>query len=154
MEYEIIQAILNGDKQRYADIVDRYQQLVANLCYKLGGDNIDVQEATQAVFVELYFSLPRFKFESKLSTYIYRITLNVVCKTLKKNKRYIKWDNDVDECYNSPSADEEMINNERMKSYEKKMKEKFREHREEFKKKMREERRKKATDDKSEKRGN
>lgn len=115
MEYEIIQAILNGDKQRYADIVDRYQQLVANLCYKLGGDNIDVQEATQAVFVELYFSLPRFKFESKLSTYIYRITLNVVCKILKKNKRYIKWDNDVYECYNSPSADEEMINNERMK---------------------------------------
>ena len=43
---------------------------------------------------------------------------------------------------------------EKMKSYEKKMKEKFREHREEFKKKMREERRKKATDDKSEKRGN
>ena len=106
MEYEIIQAILNGDKHRYADIVDRYQQLVANLCYKLGGSNIDVEEATQAVFVELYFSLPKFKFESKLSTYIYRITLN---------RRYTKWDNNVDECYNSPSADEEMINNERMK---------------------------------------
>ena len=70
MEYEIIQAILNGDKHRYADIVNRYQQLVANLCYKLGGSNIDVEEATQAVFVELYFSLPKFKFESKLSTYI------------------------------------------------------------------------------------
>ena len=115
MEYEIIQAILNGDKQRYADIVDRYQQLVANLCYKLGGSNIDVEEATQAVFVELYFSLPKFKFESKLSTYIYRITLNVVCKTLKKNRRYTKWSSNVDDSYNTPSLDEDIINNERIK---------------------------------------
>lgn len=115
MEYEIIQAILNGDKHRYADIVDRYQQLVANLCYKLGGSNIDVEEATQAVFVELYFSLSRFKFESKLSTYIYRITLNVVCKTLKKNRRYTKWSSNVDDSYNTPSLDEEIINNERIK---------------------------------------
>ena len=115
MEYEIIQAILNGDKHRYADIVDRYQQLVANLCYKLGGSNIDVEEATQAVFVELYFSLPKFKFESKLSTYIYRITLNVVCKTLKKNRRYTKWSSDVDDSYNTPSLDEEIMNNERIK---------------------------------------
>lgn len=115
MEYEIIQAILNGDKHRYADIVDRYQQLVANLCYKLGGSNIDVEEATQAVFVELYFSLPKFKFESKLSTYIYRITLNVVCKTLKKNRRYTKWSSNVDDSYNTPSLDEEIINNERIK---------------------------------------
>lgn len=115
MEYEIIQAILNGDKQRYADIVDRYQQLVANLCYKLGGDNIDVQEATQAVFVELYFSLPRFKFESKLSTYIYRITLNVVFKTLKKNKRYIILNSDVEENYSTSSLDEDLINAEKVK---------------------------------------
>ena len=115
MEYEIIQAILNGDKHRYADIVNRYQQLVANLCYKLGGSNIDVEEATQAVFVELYFSLPKFKFESKLSTYIYRITLNVVCKTLKKNRRYTKWSSDVDDSYNTPSLDEEIMNNERIK---------------------------------------
>ena len=115
MEYEIIQAILNGDKHRYADIVNRYQQLVANLCYKLGGSNIDVEEATQAVFVELYFSLPKFKFESKLSTYIYRITLNVVCKTLKKNRRYTKWSSDVDDSYNTLSLDEEIMNNERIK---------------------------------------
>jgi len=115
MEYEIIQAILNGDKQRYADIVEHYQQLVANLCYKLAGDSIDVEEATQAVFVELYFSLPRFKFESKLSTYIYKITLNVVFKTLNKNKRYTIWNNAVDEDYCTPSLDEDLINAEKVK---------------------------------------
>ena len=112
---ELVQAILNGDTERYAEVVERYQQLVANLCYKLGGDNIDVQEATQAVFVELYFSLPRFKFESKLSTYIYRITLNVVFKTLKKNKRYIILNSDVEENYSTSSLDEDLINAEKVK---------------------------------------
>ena len=115
MERELIQAILNGNTSRYAEIVEKYQQMVANLCYKLAGNSIDIEEITHVVFVELYVSLPRFKFESKLSTYIYRITLNVVFKTLKKNKRYTIWNNAVDEDYCTPSLDEDLINAEKVK---------------------------------------
>lgn len=86
-EEEVIRDILAGNVNRYVEIVNEYQSVVANLCYKMGGAQLDIPEMTQQVFVELYEALPRFQFKSKLSTFIYRITVNVVCKEFKHNKR-------------------------------------------------------------------
>ena len=89
---QIIEAVLAGDTRRYAEIVERYQQIVANLTYKLCGQKLQVEEVTQQVFVELYMALPRFRFDSKLSSFIYRITVNVVCKALNKANRFVSAD--------------------------------------------------------------
>ncbi len=89
---QIVEAVLKGDTRRYADIVERYQQHVANLTYKLCGNRLDVEEVTQQVFVELYMALPRFRFDSKLSSFIYRITVNTVCKMMNRSKRFISAD--------------------------------------------------------------
>lgn len=94
-EQELVQRILSGEKELYAEIVKRYQGHVLNLCYKLAGEKLDVEEVSQQVFVELYTSLPRFRFESKLSTYIYRITMNVVNKNLNRNSRFMGYDDKV-----------------------------------------------------------
>ena len=88
-EEEVIRDILSGNVNRYEDIVKAYQSNVANLCFKMGGNRVDIPEMTQQVFVELYMALPRFQFKSKLSTFIYRITVNVVCKELKHQSRMI-----------------------------------------------------------------
>ncbi len=88
-EEEVIRDILAGNVNRYAEIVKAYQTIVANLCFKMGGLKLDIPEMTQQVFVELYLALPRFQFKSKLSTFIYRITVNVVCKELKHQKRFL-----------------------------------------------------------------
>ena len=81
--------MLNGNTRSYAQIVDRYQSVVANLCYKLCGNRLDVEEVTQQVFVSLYTALPRFRFQSKLSTFIYRITVNTVSKLLTQDRRVV-----------------------------------------------------------------
>lgn len=88
-EEEVIRDILAGNVNRYEEIVREYQTIVANLCFKIGGAGIDIEEMTQQVFVELYMALPRFQFKSKLSTFIYRITLNVVCKEIKHQSRWV-----------------------------------------------------------------
>jgi len=89
---QIVEAVLAGDKRRYAEIVDRYQQNVANLTYKLCGNRLDIDEVTQTVFVELYTALPRFRFDSLLSSFIYRITVNTVCKMLNRANRFVSAD--------------------------------------------------------------
>lgn len=89
---QIVEAVLAGDKEQYALIVKKYQQIVANLVYKLCGTRLDIEEVTQQVFVELYIALPRFRFHSKLSSFIYRITVNTVCKQLGKARRFISAD--------------------------------------------------------------
>ena len=91
-EQQIVQQILSGDKEQYAVIVREYQQTVSNLCYKLVGNKLDVEEVTQRVFVELYTALPRFRYASRLSTFIYRITVNVVSKMLKHDRRIVSYD--------------------------------------------------------------
>ena len=89
---EIVERVLAGETRLYADIVNRYQQNVANLTYKLCGNRLEIEEVTQQVFVELYTALPRFRFDSKLSSFIYRITVNVVCKMMNKANRFISAD--------------------------------------------------------------
>ena len=86
---EIVEAVLAGRTELYAEIVKRYQQSVANLTYKLCGNKLDIEEVTQQVFVSLYTSLPRFRFDSKLSSFLYRITVNVVCKMMGRQKRIV-----------------------------------------------------------------
>lgn len=86
---QLIRRVLDGDTRCYAEIVQRYQNIVANLCYKLCGNKLDIEEVTQQVFCSLYTALPRFKFRSKLSTFIYRITVNVVSRELTRAKRTI-----------------------------------------------------------------
>ena len=112
-DQELVQAILNGDTERYAEVVERYQQLVTNICYKLAGNKIDVEEVVQTVFVELYFSLTRFRFQAQLTTYIYKLTLNTITKTLNKNKRYEQWDNKLDNNFCTPAIDDTMVKDER-----------------------------------------
>lgn len=102
---EIVQRILAGETELYAEIVRRYQQNVANLTYKLCGSRLEIEEVTQQVFVELYSSLPRFRFDSKLSSFIYRITVNTVCKMLGKAKRFISADADDNYRPETPSAE-------------------------------------------------
>ena len=100
-DYDLIQDILGGNTQRYAEIVSAYQQNVANLTYKIVGERFDVKEVTQQVFVELYLALPRFKYQSKLSTYIYKIAINVISKMLTRDNRFVR--NDDTTQFDAPS---------------------------------------------------
>jgi len=120
-EEEAIRDILGGNVNRYEEIVREYQGIVADLCYKMGGSNLDIEEMTQQVFVELYTALPRFKFQSKLSTFIYRITVNVVCKEFKHQRRYqtgmidTALQNVSPHTGSTPSVEQDIIHQERLR---------------------------------------
>ncbi len=101
---QIVERILAGETELYADIVREYQQKVANLTYKMCGSRLDIEEVSQRVFVELYTALPRFRFQSQLGSFIYRITVNVVCKMLNKAKRVVSAD-ELDYRSERPSED-------------------------------------------------
>ena len=102
---QIVEQVLAGNTRLYAEIVDRYQQNVANLTYKLCGNRLDMEEVTQQVFVELYTALPRFRFDAQLSSFIYRITVNVVSKMLKREYRFVS----VDALENQPERRSEEL---------------------------------------------
>jgi len=72
----VIRAVLDGQTERYAELVDRYQQPALRLAYSLLGSVEDARDASQEAFVSAYLSLGRFRGRSKFSTWFYRIIVN------------------------------------------------------------------------------
>lgn len=83
----LITASLTGDKTAFSEIVNRYSNMVARTVKGMIGDNASAEDVGQEVFIKLYYSLKHFRGDSKLSTYIHRIAVNLTLNELKKNKR-------------------------------------------------------------------
>lgn len=83
----LITASLTGDKTAFTEIVNRYSNMVARTVKGMIGDNASAEDVGQEVFIKLYYSLKHFRGDSKLSTYIHRIAVNLTLNELKKNKR-------------------------------------------------------------------
>ena len=85
---ELIKASINGDKSAFGEIVDRYRKLVARTVKGMLGDSVFAEDIGQEVFIKLYYSLPDFRGEAKLSTYIQKIAVNLTLNEIKRRKRF------------------------------------------------------------------
>src|SRR6476660_10176038 len=83
---DIIQRVLEGDHQLYAEIVTRYQNFVFSICLRYTESREDAEEIAQDVFVKAYRSLADFKGASKFSTWLYTITTTTCITFLRKKK--------------------------------------------------------------------
>ncbi len=85
---ELVARFKTGDRHAFSQIVRRYQNRVYSLCLRWLGEPGLAEEVAQDVFVALFRSLVRFRGESSLSTWIYRVTINH-CKNkrLYRNRR-------------------------------------------------------------------
>ena len=75
-EKEMIKAILEGDQKAFKLLVDTYQVMVVNTCHAFIHDRDEAEDIAQDVFIQVFESLGKFRFESKLSTWLYRIAVN------------------------------------------------------------------------------
>jgi RNA polymerase sigma-70 factor, ECF subfamily len=86
-ERELVEASVKGDKKAFGEIVDNYSRMVAKTVKGMLGDNVFAEDIGQEVFIKLYYSLPDFRGDSKLSTYIQKIAVNLTLNEIKKRKR-------------------------------------------------------------------
>ena len=87
-EIELVKASLNGDKNAFGEIVNRYQKMVARTVKGMLGDSVFAEDIGQEVFINLYYSLSEFRGEAKLSTYIQKIAVNLTLNEIKRRKRF------------------------------------------------------------------
>jgi RNA polymerase sigma-70 factor (ECF subfamily) len=81
---ELIKLILQGDRNKFALIVEKYKELVFHTCMGFLHNKDDADDLTQEVFIQAYQSLSKFKMESALSTWLYRISVNASLNKLRK----------------------------------------------------------------------
>jgi RNA polymerase sigma-70 factor (ECF subfamily) len=67
--------------------VELHQERVVNTCYRFVFVREDAEDIAQEVFIEAYRSIPDFRGESKLSTWIYRIAVAKSLDFIRKRKR-------------------------------------------------------------------
>ncbi len=84
---ELIEKLKNKDSTAFKYLVDNYNSLVLNTCNSFLHNFEDAQDISQEVFIEVYKSMEKFRGESKISTWLYRISVNKSLNHLRKNKR-------------------------------------------------------------------
>jgi len=82
-----INLIIGGDTNVFGVLVDRYKNLVFTLSLKMLQSREEAEEVSQDAFIKVYRSLPKFKSESKFSTWLYKITYNTCLDRLRSKKR-------------------------------------------------------------------
>ncbi|WP_298534713.1 RNA polymerase sigma factor [uncultured Algibacter sp.] len=83
-ENEFIAELRNHNANAYGKLLDQFQQKVFATCLSFVPNKEDAEDIAQEVFVEVFKSIGKFKGNSKLSTWIYRITTNKCLEFIRK----------------------------------------------------------------------
>ena len=89
---EIVQTVLQGNKDRYALLVDRYSARLINYLTRMAGNRWEGEELAQETFVRAYFALDSYKSQYKFSTWLFKIATNLCLNHLKKRQRLVHVD--------------------------------------------------------------
>lgn len=85
---EILQEIAKGNKKAFKQLYDLFNGKVYNTAISYAQNQADAEEITQDVFVKIHKSAAKFKGNSSVSTWIYRITINTSITFVKRKNRF------------------------------------------------------------------
>jgi len=88
-EETLIQRLKDGEEKAIDELYQSYAELVYNTALSYVQSIPDAEEVTQDVFIKVYRSIKNFKEDSKLSTWIYRITVNTALNKIKSKKKIL-----------------------------------------------------------------
>ena len=83
-ERVFISDLASGKRNAYAKLITDYEQKVFATCISFIPNKEDAEDIAQEVFIEVFNSIKKFKGDSKLSTWIYRITTNKCLEFIRK----------------------------------------------------------------------
>ncbi|MBP3633017.1 MAG: sigma-70 family RNA polymerase sigma factor [Oscillospiraceae bacterium] len=86
-EKSIIDQVLQGNDEAFAELVKAYEDKVYNLCLRMCSDREDARDLAQEAFVKAWRGLRFYKQESAFSTWLFRLTTNVCIDYLRQKKR-------------------------------------------------------------------
>ena len=84
---EVVRQVLGGDRDRFREIVERYQKQVYTVLLRLVNNSDDAQDLAQAAFVDAFRALERFDTGRSFYSWLMRIAVNKGKDHLKSHKR-------------------------------------------------------------------
>ncbi len=86
-EFTLVDQLKSGSSTAYRNLIAQFQGRVFNTCLGFVHHRGEAEDLTQEVFLEVFRSINRFKGDSKLSTWIYRISVTKSLEQIRKQSR-------------------------------------------------------------------
>lgn len=86
-ESALIARCRQGERAAQEELYHRFRRQVAGNLYRILGDRQELEDLVQEVFVIAFRGLDRFRGEARLSTWIYRICINVSLGRMRTKRR-------------------------------------------------------------------
>lgn len=86
-EKELIARLQARDEAAFEELIRQYEKKVYSLCFRMCGNAEDAEEAAQDAFLALWRGIDRFRQESSLSTWIYRLASNACIDLMRRKKK-------------------------------------------------------------------
>jgi RNA polymerase sigma-70 factor, ECF subfamily len=83
-EAELIERAKQGDAQAFQALYDKHRRRVYSLCLRMTANTAEAEDLTQEAFLQLYRKIGTFRGESAFSTWLHRLSVNVVLMQLRK----------------------------------------------------------------------
>jgi RNA polymerase sigma-70 factor, ECF subfamily len=87
-DVRLMQLVAGGDTSAFEQLVERHQALVAGTVARMLGSNSDVEDIAQQVFIRVWKSARRYVPRAKFTTWLLKITRNLVFNELRRSKRH------------------------------------------------------------------
>ena len=87
-DVRLMRLVSHGDTSAFETLVERHQSLVAGTVARMLGSNSDVEDIAQQVFIRVWKSARRYVPRAKFTTWLLKITRNLVFNELRRSKRH------------------------------------------------------------------
>ncbi len=83
-ETQLIARAQQGDEQAFSALFEAHKRRVYSLCLRMTGNTAEAEDLTQEAFLQLFRKISTFRGESAFSTWLHRLSVNVVLMHLRK----------------------------------------------------------------------
>jgi RNA polymerase sigma-70 factor (ECF subfamily) len=88
-DVRLMRLVGRGDTNAFEALIERHQGLVAGTVARMLGSNSDVEDIAQQVFIRVWKSARRYVPRAKFTTWLLKITRNLVFNELRRTKRHV-----------------------------------------------------------------
>ncbi len=83
-EAQIIERVKRGDAEAFRLLYEKHKRRVYSLCLRMTANTAEAEDLAQEAFLQLYRKIATFRGESAFSTWLHRLSVNVVLMHLRK----------------------------------------------------------------------
>ena len=108
-DHRLVSGLQAGDEHAYEQLIERFQNPVYNLAYRLLNDQADASDVAQEVFLKIFRNVGNFRGDSSLRTWVYRIAVNESHNRRRWLFRHRRGETGIDETFEDSDSREKPL---------------------------------------------